>query len=82
MPKKSIREMNTWELLHYSLQTKVFRSILVSMVVLGLVTLVIGLGLYSWSLVNQYIRDIGSRMYRIMDLTVSDQLHTISSAWH
>ena len=57
MPKKSIREMNTWELLHYSLQTKVFRSILVSMVVLGLVTLVIGLGLYSWSLVNQYIRE-------------------------
>ena len=53
--KKSIREMNEWELLRHSLRTRVFRYTLLCGLGLWLVTLAAGLGLYSWSLVQQYI---------------------------
>ena len=55
MPEKSIREMGSWELFHYSLQSKVFRATLMGALVLGLVTLVVGLTMYTYSLINQYI---------------------------
>ena len=57
MPKKSVREMRRWELAKYSLQAKVFRSVVINSVILGLVTLVIGLILYSYSLIGQYTGD-------------------------
>ena len=57
MPKKSVREMNNWELLRYSLQSKVFRSTLLGALALGLVAFIVGLGLYTWSLAQQYIAE-------------------------
>ena len=39
---------------HYSLQARVFRATLMGSVVLGLVALLIGLGLYTTALINQY----------------------------
>ena len=55
MPEKSIREMNKFERKHYSLEGKVFRTTVIGAAVLGLVAFVIGLGLYTYALVEQYI---------------------------
>ncbi|MBR0374266.1 MAG: SpoIIE family protein phosphatase [Mogibacterium sp.] len=55
MPKKSIREMGSWELRHYSLQRRVFRATIMGSIVLGIVALVIGLGLYTYSLIQQLV---------------------------
>jgi len=54
MPEKSIREMTVLERKHYSLQARVFRATLAGSVVLGLIALLIGLGLYTTALINQY----------------------------
>ena len=49
--------MGTWELFHYSLQSKVFRSTIMGAIVIGLATMLVGLSLYTISLVNQYIAE-------------------------
>ena len=54
MPEKTIREMTAAERKHYSLQARVFRATLMGSVLLGLVALVIGLGLYTSALIEQY----------------------------
>ena len=54
MPEKSIREMSVMERKHYSLQARVFRATLLGSVVLGLVALLIGLGLYTSALIKRY----------------------------
>ena len=55
MPEKSVREMSSLARRHYSLEGKVFRSTVKIAVILGLVLLLVGLGLYSFSLARQYI---------------------------
>ena len=55
MPEKTVREMNSFERKHYSLEAKTFRATVISCVLLGVVLLVVGLGLYSLSLVRQYV---------------------------
>ncbi len=55
MPEKTVREMSSFERKHYSLEGRMFRTIVVSCIVLGFVLLLVGLGLYSFSLVNQYV---------------------------
>ena len=54
MPEKSVREMNLLQRRHYSLSTRVFRVSLLSSVILGLTALIIGAGLYSYSLIQQH----------------------------
>ena len=54
MPEKSVREMSSLERKHYSLAARVFHATLMASLVLGLVMLLIGLGLYTYSLVGQY----------------------------
>ena len=53
MPEKTIREMSTLERRHYSLSARVFRSTLMGSVILGLVALAIGLGLYTGALIER-----------------------------
>ena len=55
MPKKTVREMNRWEKLHYSLNARVFHATVMGAAVLGLVALLIGLGLYTYSLISRYV---------------------------
>ena len=55
MPKKSVREMSTLERKHFSLEAKVFHATLMGSLLLALVSLIIGLGLYSYALAGQYI---------------------------
>ncbi len=55
MPNKSIREMTQWEVFRNSLEAKVFHMVLLGSVLLGTVALMIGLGMYSYSLTMQYI---------------------------
>ncbi len=57
MPEKSVREMSSLERKHYSLEARTFHAALMEAVVLGLVALAIGLGLYTVSLMNQYITE-------------------------
>ncbi len=57
MPEKSVREMSKLERQHYSLEARTFHAALMEAVVLGVVALAIGLGLYTVSLVNQYITE-------------------------
>ena len=52
--KKSVRDMNYLERLHYSLSAKMFHTILMFSAVLALVALLFGLGFYSNSLRAQY----------------------------
>ena len=54
MPEKSIREMGAWELFHYSLKTRVFRATLMGALLLGIVTMTVGLISYTVSLLSQY----------------------------
>ena len=53
MPEKTIREMSATERRHYSLSARVFRSTLMGSVILGLVSLAIGLGLYTSALIER-----------------------------
>ena len=55
MPEKTVREMTSRERAHFSLAAKVFHASLMGSVVLGLVAMLIGLGLYVYALVGQYI---------------------------
>ena len=57
MPSKSIREMNRFERQHYALGARVFRSSIISSIVLGVVALMIGLGLYAVALSGQFITE-------------------------
>ena len=57
MPEKSVREMSARERRHYSLAARVFHSTIIGTLIVGLVALVIGLGLYSYALVDQYINE-------------------------
>ena len=55
MPAKSMPDTHRWEQFHHSLRAKVYRSTIMGAVVLGSVALAVGLGLYTWSLIEQYI---------------------------
>ena len=57
MPKKSIKEMSTYERRRYSLEAKAFRSTIMGAIILGLAALVIGLSIYTYTLVHQYITE-------------------------
>ena len=57
MPKKRVNEMGSLEKKHYSLEAKAFRSTIMGAIVLGLAALVIGLGIYTYTLVHQYITE-------------------------
>ena len=53
---KSIREMNARERQHFSLAAKTFRASAMGCILLGLIALIIGLGLYTLALTGQVIR--------------------------
>ena len=57
MPKKSIREMSDFERRRHSLARKSFRSTIMGALVLGLAALIIGLGIYTYTLIHQYITE-------------------------
>ena len=57
MPRKTVRDMSVRERQHYSLASKTFRITILSSIVLGLNALVIGLGIYTYTLVHQYITE-------------------------
>ena len=52
---KSVREMSSMERKKNSIEAKTFRGMVMTCAVLGIVLLVTGLGLYTYSLVKQYI---------------------------
>ncbi|MBP5490590.1 MAG: SpoIIE family protein phosphatase [Lachnospiraceae bacterium] len=60
MPEKSVREMSSLERRHKSIEAKTFRSVLIGSLLLGLAALVIGLGFYTYALVDQYISEVSS----------------------
>lgn len=55
MPKKSVREMTKLERMRYSLSSRMFRSVLLGSVLLGIVCLLIGLSLYTVAVARQDI---------------------------
>ena len=55
MPKKTVREMTALERQHYSLSSRVFHATILGSILLGMVALVIGLGLYTYSSVNHHV---------------------------
>ena len=57
MPKKTVREMSDIERQHYSLASKTFRSTIMGALILGVAALIIGLGIYTYTLVHQYITE-------------------------
>ena len=57
MAEKSVRDMSALERRHYSLSARVFRATLMGSVVLGLLALAIGLGLYTFALVDQCVSE-------------------------
>ena len=57
MSEKSVREMSPREQKRHSLSAKVFKTALGSAFVLGMVALLLGLSMYIWSTVNQYIAE-------------------------
>ena len=57
MPEKSVREMSELERQHYSLAARTFHATVMGAAVLGLVAFLIGLGLYTYALVNRYIAE-------------------------
>ncbi len=57
MPKKTIREMSDAERKRHSLARKAFRSTILGALVLGFAALIIGLGIYTYTLIHQYITE-------------------------
>ena len=57
MPKKRVKDMGAFERKHYSLEAKAFRSAIKGAIILGLAALLIGLGIYTYTLVHQYITE-------------------------
>lgn len=57
MPEKNIREMSEQERKRYSLASRIFQSTIIGSIILGITALLIGLGMFSYSLVNQYISE-------------------------
>ena len=53
---KTIKEMSAWERRHFSLQAKTFHAVLVGALILGIVALITGLGLYVYSLSHEYVQ--------------------------
>ena len=54
MPEKTVREMSEMQRKRHSLEAKTFRATLVGCIALGIVMLLVGLGLYGFSLTKQY----------------------------
>ena len=57
MPDKSVRDMTERERAHHSLASRVFHASLMGSLLLGLVAMLVGLGLYTNALVGQYIAE-------------------------
>ena len=57
MPKKTIKEMSERERRRHSLEAKTFHAVLMGSLILGVMSLILGLGLYVYSLGNQYINE-------------------------
>lgn len=57
MPKKTIKEMSKRERRRHSLEAKTFHAVLMGSLILGVMSLILGLGLYVYSLGNQYINE-------------------------
>lgn len=55
MPEKSYRDMSKLERLHYSLESKTFHTTILGAIILGGISLLIGLSLYAYALGGQYI---------------------------
>ena len=50
MPKKTIKEMSELERRRHSLEAKTFHAVLMGSLILGVMSLILGLGLYVYSL--------------------------------
>ena len=57
MPKKRLKDMSAIEKKHHSLEAKAFRSTIMGAIVLGIAALIIGLSIYTYTLVHQYITE-------------------------
>ncbi|HAE15269.1 MAG TPA: hypothetical protein DCG51_01850 [Erysipelotrichaceae bacterium] len=57
MPQKTIREMSELERKHNSLAARVFHSTIIGSIILGVIALLIGLGMFSYTLADQYISE-------------------------
>ncbi len=57
MSDRSVREMSSAERKRHSLESRVYRSVLMGAVIFGFFTLLIGLGLYATALIDQYTGD-------------------------
>ena len=55
MPEKTVREMSENERKHYSLEARVFHATLLANVILGVIALLVGLGIYAFTLSEQLI---------------------------
>ncbi|MBQ4426835.1 MAG: SpoIIE family protein phosphatase [Oscillospiraceae bacterium] len=55
MPEKSIREMSKIERRYYSLEARVFNAVINGSIIMGIVSLIIGLGLFTYSQASRYI---------------------------
>ena len=57
MPEKRLKEMGSLERTHYSLAAKVFRSVIIGALFVGLVAFAFGLSLYTMALTGRYISE-------------------------
>ncbi len=90
MPEKSVREMSAWEKKHHSLAARTFHATLIGAVILGIVMLFVGLGLYTLALSNQYIgeafnlsKSSSAIMTKVLDIerlsnTVMERYHEMN----
>ncbi|MCR5450411.1 MAG: serine/threonine-protein phosphatase [Solobacterium sp.] len=73
MPEKTIREMSEQERKRHSLASRVFHSTIIGSIILGITALLIGLGMFSYSLVDQYISEgfsLSENALHILERTV------------
>ena len=84
MPEKSVREMSAAEKRRYSLAAKTFRATFMEALVLGLILLFVGQGLFTYYMIRQYIseafntsRSVASVLDRMTDIgALSDEVMT------
>ena len=76
MNKKTVREMSKRERKRHSLSAKTFRAAVFGNIMIGLVLLIIGLGLYSMVLIKKYV----SHAYDLSQYAAMSASHGADSA--
>ena len=89
MPEKNVREMSKIERMHYSLASRTFHTTIIGAIILGTITLLIGLGLYAYAIFSQTVgqgyglaQNVNAIVSKVVDITtIEDETMEIYNSY-